>query len=353
MRERACRQPMKNSTTAKDMTIYLTLDRELKDLEMQTAMVDCVMDELVESDTLDLDIAGTVLVKLESMIFRLRVAMRIFLDADLPEDDGSLLSQIFDLTSEVCDMRDELTEVLDEILGDSDEVLGAALAEDFDDEDDIFFVRVPAGAEVLIDGEPFDMSDLPADDDMVAIPLYADEVLVVDGYPIDIEDCEPGETYDIDDEDGDEGGLPDASFTVLVPCDADIEIDGAPVVFSINDVDDEGFIPLVLSEDAKLSLDGCAMDLSECEPGSEYVEEELEDDEDEVPGDTFTLWVPCGAKVCVDGDMVYDSYGEDELGPDDLVAIVVAVGSLVEVNGLRVDLSECEPGGEYEIAAED
>lgn len=334
------------------MTTYLSLDRELKDLEMQTALVDCVMDELAESDVFDLAVAGTILVKLESMIFSLRVAMRVFLDADLPEDDGKLLSQIFDLTSEVCDMRDELTEELNEVLGDSDEVLGSALAEDSGDEDDIFFVRVPAGAEVLIDGEPFDISDLPAADDMVAIPLYADEVLVVDGYPIDIEGCEPGETYDIvDDEDEDGDDLPDDSFVVCVPCHADIEIDGDPVVFSINDVDDEGFIPLVLSEDAELSLDGCAMDLSECEPGGEYVAEVLED-EDEVPGDSFTLWVPCDAKVCVDGDVVYDAYGVDELGPDDLIAIVVAVGSLVEANGLRVDLSECEPGGEYEIASE-
>lgn len=78
-------------------------------------------------------------------------------------------------------------------------------------------------------------------------------------------DCEPGEEYRLD------GGIavPADSFLLRVPFDAEIII-GDTVLEKDDELNDGGFVNLILTADVDLTVDGVAVDLSGCEPGGEY-----------------------------------------------------------------------------------
>lgn len=187
---------MKNSKKT-NHAAYLSLCKEVESLELRTMFLDTVLAELFdeESDSFDLDAAGAVLSELENVVFQLRVAMFTAQNSDLPDGAGGLMDSITGLALDVCDMRDALMDVLDDILADADDAFAEAAAEA--EVVDCFFVRVPADAEIEIDGEPYDFSDCVDKDGVIEVPVEPGEALTVDGEDIDLEDCEPGEVYSI------------------------------------------------------------------------------------------------------------------------------------------------------------
>ena len=169
----------------------------------------------------------------------------------------------------------------------------------------------------------------------------------MDGRRVDISECEPGEEYDLgeeDDEDCDSDELPDDSFTLWVPGASDILWDGEPWSPNEDDLGEE--IGLVVGTDTELIIDGEEVDLTDCEPGEEY----RLDGGIAVPADSFLLRVPFDAEIII-GDTVLEK--DDELNDGGFVNLILTADVDLTVDGVAVDLSGCEPGGEYDASIED
>ena len=286
--------------------------------------------------------AGEVLLTCESMIFTLRAITFAVVNSDLGDE---LMPDIIAMVSDVVELRDLVADDLDEILGDTDRIIEDALG----DLEDAFTVWVPADAAVELDGEPIDLADYAdeEEDGEIPIDILPGELLVVDGRRVDISECEPGEEYDLgeeDDEDCDSDELPDDSFTLWVPGASDILWDGEPWSPNEDDLGEE--IGLVVGTDTELIIDGEEVDLTDCEPGEEY----RLDGGIAVPADSFLLRVPFDAEIII-GDTVLEK--DDELNDGGFVNLILTADVDLTVDGVAVDLSGCEPGGEYDASIED
>lgn len=332
----------------------------VKDVTLRKSIVD-VLDELGEvldsicgsADALydcdgeglfDVPGAGKVLLTCESMIFTLRAIMFAVVNNDLGDE---LASDVIAMVNDVMELRDLVADDLDEILGDTDSIIEDALS----GLEDAFTVWVPADAAVELDGESIDLSDYldEEEDGAVPIDILPGELLVVDGANIILDDCEAGEEYSLQEasdegESEDDDELPNDSFTLWVPADADILWDGEPWTPNEEDLDEE--VGLVVGTDTELVINGCGIDLMDCEPGEEY----RLDGDIVVPADSFLLRVPFDAEIVI-GDTVLEK--DDELNEDGFINLILTSDVDLTVDGVAVDLSGCEPGGEYDASIED
>ena len=144
----------------------------------------------------------------------------------------------------------------------------------------------------------------------------------------------------------------DNAFTIWVPVDATVEIDGESIdLVDYLDEEEDGEVPIDILPGELLAVDGCHVDLSECEPGEEYDLYELPEqpdedkDGDELPDDSFTLWVPGGVKIIWDGKPWKPCV---DIGDED-VGLVVGTDTELIIDGEEVDLGDCEPGGQYRL----
>lgn len=331
------------TVSVKDITLRKStmdvLDELGKTLETTcdaaSALYDCNGEGLF-----DVPGAGEVLLTCESMIFTLRAIMFTVVNNDLGDD---LMSGVIAMVSDVVELRDLVADDLDEILGDTDSIIEESLS----DLDDAFTIWVPIDAAVEIDGEPIDLVDYldEEEDGEVPIDILPGELLAVDGCHVDLSECEPGEAYDLLDLDDEEGSeLPDDPFVLWVPGSSVILWDGKPWTPKEESLDDE--IGLVVGTDTELNIDGCDIDLTECEPGEEYRFE----DGIVVPADSFVLRVPFDAEIVI-GKTVLEK--DDEFNEDGFVSLILTADVELTVDGIAVDLSGCEPGGEYDASIED
>lgn len=139
----------------------------------------------------------------------------------------------------------------------------------------------------------------------------------------------------------------DDAFTIWVPIDAAVEIDGEPIdLVDYLDEEEDGEVPIDILPGELLAVDGCDIDLTECEPGEEYRFE----DGIVVLADSFVLRVPFDAEIVI-GDTVLEK--NDEFNEDGFVSLILTADVELTVDGIAVDLSGCEPGGEYDASIED
>lgn len=146
-----------------------------------------------------------------------------------------------------------------------------------------------------------------------------------------------------------------SAYTVYVPADAEVDIDGEPINLSdYADEEENGMIPLDLMEGEELAVNGCLIDTSECEPGEEYDICDSDDNGDVadkedggivLPDDSFLLWVPGGANILWDGEVWTPN--EENLNKD--IGLVVGTDTELCINGDEIDMSDCEPGEEYRL----
>lgn len=336
---------MKKTVCVKDVSIRKSIVDLLGELDEALESACDAANALYDSDgdgMFDMPGAGEVLLTCEAMIFTLRVAMFTVVNNDLGDD---LISDIIAMIDDVVELRDLVADSLDEIMDDTDSIIEDTLS----DLEDAFTVWVPADAAVEIDGESIDLADYAdeEEDGEIPIDILPGELLVVDGCRVDISECESGEEYDLgeeDDEDGDGDELPNDSFTLWVPGAAGILWDGKP--WSPNEEDLGEEIGLVVGTDTELIIDGEEVDLTDCEPGEEY----RLDGGIAVPADSFLLRVPFDAEIII-GDTVLEK--DDELNDDGFVNLILTADVGLTVDGVAVDLSGCEPGGEYDASIED
>lgn len=139
------------------------------------------------------------------------------------------------------------------------------------------------------------------------------------------------------------------AFTVWVPTDATVELDGEPIdLFDYLDEEQDGAVPIDILPGELLVVDGANIILDDCEAGEEYCLQEAPDegetrDDDELPDDSFTLWVPADADILWDGE----PWTPNEEALDEEVGLVVGTDTELIINGDEVDLTDCEPGEEY------
>ena len=286
--------------------------------------------------------AGEVLLTCESMIFTLRAITFAVVNSDLGDE---LMPDIIAMVSDVVELRDLVADDLDEILGDTDSIIDDDYGDwcGLDDED--FEDYKGDVLEWADDHGVWD--DDEEEDGEIPIDILPGELLVVDGRRVDISECEPGEEYDLgeeDDEDCDSDELPDDSFTLWVPGASDILWDGEPWSPNEDDLGEE--IGLVVGTDTELIIDGEEVYLTDCEPGEEY----RLDGGIAVPADSFLLRVPFDAEIII-GDTVLEK--DDELNDGGFVNLILTADVDLTVDGVAVDLSGCEPGGEYDASIED
>jgi len=264
---------MKNSTKV-NHAVYLSLSKAAEAMDDRATLLDAILNALLDgsAETFDLDAAGTILSELESLVFQLRASMYKLQNSVLPDDGGALKDLLIELAIDVCEMRDTLMDFLDELFCDVDAVFDKAMAETEAACDDDFYVRVPADSDIEIDGTPCDFSDCADETGFIEIPVGPDETLTVDGEEIDTGGCEPGEVYNIiNDEDGAAGEeLADDEFMVWIPGGSVIAVNGDSLIVEADDMCEDGSVCLALREGDSLTVDGNGVDLCGCKPGVEY-----------------------------------------------------------------------------------
>lgn len=335
---------MKN-VSIKDITLRKTIVDALSEIneaisstrDSAYALFDCDGEGLF-----DIPDAGKVLLTCEGMIFSLRAIMFTVVNNDL---GASLEADIITMVDDVVELRNMVADSLDDILGDTDAIIEDSLS----DLASAFTVYVPSDAEVRIDGEPIDLSDYADEEENGEVPLdlLPNEELVVNGSCVDISACEPGEEYDLcgpDEADGVGNGMPDDSFTLWVPAGANILWDGEP--WTPNEEDFEEELGLVVGSDTELSIDGDYIDLSDCEPGEEY----RLDCGIVVPLESFLIRVPFGSTIELCGQTLETDDSDNDGG---YINLMLTPDAVLTVEGTLVDLSGCEPEGEYELSIED